>query len=165
MASEGSEDEHPSVTLFRQYLRIRTLQPEPDYGENSAVSGCVAGLRGRGLCSKPGSNLCHPAEPNLLPQMAPPLLCVGPWANRLLSSPSSLCCSKSYNRRLDKEIFPLTPQDLRLGRGSTGSQKSPGVEQRPQSLRNQAWCQRTVYLGPVQIPAGEPCVSESVSPN
>uniref|UniRef100_A0A8C2P5A4 N-acyl-aliphatic-L-amino acid amidohydrolase n=1 Tax=Capra hircus TaxID=9925 RepID=A0A8C2P5A4_CAPHI len=32
MASEGSEDEHPSVTLFRQYLRIRTLQPEPDYG-------------------------------------------------------------------------------------------------------------------------------------
>ncbi|XP_055269914.1 aminoacylase-1 [Moschus berezovskii] len=32
MASEGSEGEHPSVTLFRQYLRIRTLQPEPDYG-------------------------------------------------------------------------------------------------------------------------------------
>lgn len=32
MASEGREGEHPSVTLFRQYLRIRTLQPEPDYG-------------------------------------------------------------------------------------------------------------------------------------
>lgn len=55
MASEGSEGEHPSVTLFRQYLRIRTLQPEPDYGENTAVSGPVVGLQGRGLCSKPGS--------------------------------------------------------------------------------------------------------------
>ncbi|XP_025771835.1 aminoacylase-1 isoform X4 [Puma concolor] len=32
MASEGLEGEHPSVTLFRQYLRIRTVQPEPDYG-------------------------------------------------------------------------------------------------------------------------------------
>ncbi|XP_030162769.1 aminoacylase-1 isoform X1 [Lynx canadensis] len=31
MASEGLEGEHPSVTLFRQYLRIRTVQPEPDY--------------------------------------------------------------------------------------------------------------------------------------
>uniref|UniRef100_A0A5F5Q1P9 N-acyl-aliphatic-L-amino acid amidohydrolase n=1 Tax=Equus caballus TaxID=9796 RepID=A0A5F5Q1P9_HORSE len=32
MASKGREDEHPSVTLFRQYLRIRTVHPEPDYG-------------------------------------------------------------------------------------------------------------------------------------
>uniref|UniRef100_A0A7N5JR41 N-acyl-aliphatic-L-amino acid amidohydrolase n=1 Tax=Ailuropoda melanoleuca TaxID=9646 RepID=A0A7N5JR41_AILME len=32
MASEGREGEHPSVTLFRRYLRIRTVQPEPDYG-------------------------------------------------------------------------------------------------------------------------------------
>uniref|UniRef100_A0A8C3WNR8 N-acyl-aliphatic-L-amino acid amidohydrolase n=1 Tax=Catagonus wagneri TaxID=51154 RepID=A0A8C3WNR8_9CETA len=32
MASKGGEGEHPSVTLFRQYLRIRTVQPEPDYG-------------------------------------------------------------------------------------------------------------------------------------
>uniref|UniRef100_A0A8C0MSB0 N-acyl-aliphatic-L-amino acid amidohydrolase n=2 Tax=Canis lupus familiaris TaxID=9615 RepID=A0A8C0MSB0_CANLF len=32
MASEGLEGEHPSVTLFRRYLRIRTVQPEPDYG-------------------------------------------------------------------------------------------------------------------------------------
>ncbi|XP_028374680.1 aminoacylase-1 [Phyllostomus discolor] len=32
MASEGREDEHPSVTLFRRYLRIRTVHPEPDYG-------------------------------------------------------------------------------------------------------------------------------------
>lgn len=33
MASEGPECEHPSVTLFRRYLRIRTVHPEPDYGE------------------------------------------------------------------------------------------------------------------------------------
>ncbi|XP_062971324.1 aminoacylase-1 isoform X2 [Cynocephalus volans] len=32
MTSQGLEGEHPSVTLFRQYLRIRTVQPEPDYG-------------------------------------------------------------------------------------------------------------------------------------
>lgn len=31
MASKGIQGEHPSVTLFRQYLRIRTVQPEPDY--------------------------------------------------------------------------------------------------------------------------------------
>uniref|UniRef100_A0A4X2LLA2 N-acyl-aliphatic-L-amino acid amidohydrolase n=1 Tax=Vombatus ursinus TaxID=29139 RepID=A0A4X2LLA2_VOMUR len=28
-----SEGEHPAVTLFRQYLRIRTVQPEPSYDE------------------------------------------------------------------------------------------------------------------------------------
>lgn len=39
MASKGREGEHPSVTLFRQYLRIRTVQPEPDYGENAACGG------------------------------------------------------------------------------------------------------------------------------
>ncbi|PNI80349.1 ABHD14A-ACY1 isoform 12 [Pan troglodytes] len=32
MTSKGPEEEHPSVTLFRQYLRIRTVQPKPDYG-------------------------------------------------------------------------------------------------------------------------------------
>ncbi|KAM4821684.1 aminoacylase-1 [Thomomys bottae] len=32
MASQGPEGEHPSVTLFRQYLRICTVQPKPDYG-------------------------------------------------------------------------------------------------------------------------------------
>ncbi|XP_075403567.1 aminoacylase-1 [Tenrec ecaudatus] len=32
MAGTGPQGEHPSVTLFRQYLRIRTVQPEPDYG-------------------------------------------------------------------------------------------------------------------------------------
>ncbi|XP_012925924.1 aminoacylase-1 isoform X2 [Heterocephalus glaber] len=31
MASKGPEFEHPSVTLFRRYLRIRTVHPEPDY--------------------------------------------------------------------------------------------------------------------------------------
>ena len=25
--------ENPAVTLFRQYLRLKTVQPEPDYGE------------------------------------------------------------------------------------------------------------------------------------
>ncbi|XP_077849106.1 aminoacylase-1 isoform X2 [Macaca mulatta] len=32
MTSKDPEEEHPSVTLFRQYLRIRTVQPKPDYG-------------------------------------------------------------------------------------------------------------------------------------
>ncbi|XP_010588065.1 aminoacylase-1 isoform X1 [Loxodonta africana] len=32
MDSKSPEGEHPSVTLFRQYLRIPTVQPEPDYG-------------------------------------------------------------------------------------------------------------------------------------
>uniref|UniRef100_A0A8B9Z2S1 N-acyl-aliphatic-L-amino acid amidohydrolase n=1 Tax=Bos mutus grunniens TaxID=30521 RepID=A0A8B9Z2S1_BOSMU len=41
MASEGREGEHPSVTLFRQYLRIRTLQPEPDYGTNPKLSSVL----------------------------------------------------------------------------------------------------------------------------
>lgn len=35
MTTKGPESEHPSVTLFRQYLRIRTVQPNPDYGENA----------------------------------------------------------------------------------------------------------------------------------
>uniref|UniRef100_A0A8C6TDU6 N-acyl-aliphatic-L-amino acid amidohydrolase n=1 Tax=Neogobius melanostomus TaxID=47308 RepID=A0A8C6TDU6_9GOBI len=35
LGSGGSsaESEHPSVSLFRQYLRLRTVHPEPDYGE------------------------------------------------------------------------------------------------------------------------------------
>lgn len=28
--TEGKED--PSVTLFREYLRLRTVHPAPDYG-------------------------------------------------------------------------------------------------------------------------------------
>lgn len=27
------EGEDPSVSLFREYLRLRTVHPEPDYGE------------------------------------------------------------------------------------------------------------------------------------
>lgn len=27
----GDEKEHESVTLFREYLRIKTVQPNPDY--------------------------------------------------------------------------------------------------------------------------------------
>lgn len=27
------EGEDPSVTLFRDYLRLKTVHPEPDYGE------------------------------------------------------------------------------------------------------------------------------------
>lgn len=61
MASEGREGEHPSVTLFRQYLRIRTVQPQPDYGENAAVPGPAVGSRG-GDCLTPDSNHCHPAK-------------------------------------------------------------------------------------------------------
>lgn len=30
------ENEDPSVSLFREYLRIRTVHPEPDYGETPA---------------------------------------------------------------------------------------------------------------------------------
>uniref|UniRef100_A0A286ZX40 N-acyl-aliphatic-L-amino acid amidohydrolase n=1 Tax=Sus scrofa TaxID=9823 RepID=A0A286ZX40_PIG len=41
MASKGREGEHPSVTLFRQYLRIRTVQPEPDYGTNPTLSSIL----------------------------------------------------------------------------------------------------------------------------
>ncbi|KAM9186177.1 aminoacylase-1 isoform 2-T4 [Dugong dugon] len=47
MASESPEGEHPSVTLFRQYLRIRTVHPEPDYGAAVAFleeRACQLGL-------------------------------------------------------------------------------------------------------------------------
>uniref|UniRef100_A0A673T9R0 N-acyl-aliphatic-L-amino acid amidohydrolase n=1 Tax=Suricata suricatta TaxID=37032 RepID=A0A673T9R0_SURSU len=51
MASEGLEGEHPSVTLFRQYLRIRTIQPNPDYG--AAVAFLEERARQLGLsCQK-----------------------------------------------------------------------------------------------------------------
>lgn len=26
-----AEEEHPSVSLFREYLRIKSVQPDPDY--------------------------------------------------------------------------------------------------------------------------------------
>ena len=34
-----SGEEHPSVTLFREYLRIKSVHPEPDY------EGCNAFLK------------------------------------------------------------------------------------------------------------------------
>lgn len=33
---QTSENEDPSVSLFREYLRLRTVHPEPDYGEKPA---------------------------------------------------------------------------------------------------------------------------------
>uniref|UniRef100_A0A2K5DKG9 Aminoacylase-1 n=1 Tax=Aotus nancymaae TaxID=37293 RepID=A0A2K5DKG9_AOTNA len=51
MTSKGPEEEHPSVTLFRQYLRIRTVQPKPDYG--AAVAFLEERARQLGLsCQK-----------------------------------------------------------------------------------------------------------------
>ncbi len=32
----SSEEEHPAVSLFREYLRIRTVQPDPDYAASNA---------------------------------------------------------------------------------------------------------------------------------
>uniref|UniRef100_A0A2K6P6Z8 Aminoacylase-1 n=1 Tax=Rhinopithecus roxellana TaxID=61622 RepID=A0A2K6P6Z8_RHIRO len=76
MTSKGPEEEHPSVTLFRQYLRIRTVQPKPDYG--AAVAFFEERARQLGLgCQKvevapgyvvtvltwPGTN---PALPSIL---------------------------------------------------------------------------------------------------
>lgn len=29
----ATENEHPAVTHFREYIRIKTVQPNPDYGE------------------------------------------------------------------------------------------------------------------------------------
>ncbi|XP_058535058.1 aminoacylase-1 [Ochotona princeps] len=51
MTSKGAESEHPSVTLFRQYLRIRTVHPKPDYG--AAVAFLEEQARQLGLgCQK-----------------------------------------------------------------------------------------------------------------
>lgn len=33
----SSEGEDPSVSLFREYLRLRTVHPDPDYGETSSL--------------------------------------------------------------------------------------------------------------------------------
>ena len=30
--SSNEESEHPATTLFRDYLRIKSVQPDPDYG-------------------------------------------------------------------------------------------------------------------------------------
>lgn len=31
------EGEDPSVSLFREYLRLKTVHPDPDYGEPSSL--------------------------------------------------------------------------------------------------------------------------------
>jgi aminoacylase len=36
MSASANEEEHPSVALFREYLRIRTVQPKPDYAASTA---------------------------------------------------------------------------------------------------------------------------------
>lgn len=146
MASEGREGEHPSVTLFRQYLRIRTVQPKPDYGENAAVPGPAVGSRG-GDCSTPDSHQTGTSTPLAIPQ-----------ASRLLSSPSRLCCTQSYFWWLVKEQLHLTAPGFEEGEGRgdrTASrkklQKPTGAGQRPQPLGNQPW-----WLGMVDMGAN-PC--------
>ena len=32
-AKRAKVEEDPSVTVFREYLRIKTVQPKPDYGK------------------------------------------------------------------------------------------------------------------------------------
>lgn len=60
MASKGHESEHPSVTLFRRYLRLRTVHPDPDYGENVEVAGPALGPWG-GDCAL---NRLQPLSPS-----------------------------------------------------------------------------------------------------
>ena len=33
------EDEHPATSLFREYIRIKSVQPDPDYGKLIHFSG------------------------------------------------------------------------------------------------------------------------------
>ena len=33
MAAESEQGEHQAVTNFREYLRIKTVEPDPDYGK------------------------------------------------------------------------------------------------------------------------------------
>lgn len=35
------EGEDPSVGLFREYLRLRTVHPDPDYGETASSQRCA----------------------------------------------------------------------------------------------------------------------------
>ena len=39
MAAEHGQGEHQAVTNFREYLRIKTVEPDPDYGKNSKHTG------------------------------------------------------------------------------------------------------------------------------
>lgn len=86
MASDGLEGEHPSVTLFRQYLRIRTVQPEPDYGESAVVPGPAVGS-GAGTALHRRPPLVTPLSPTLLPQVASPRLSSGSAGQRTAQQP------------------------------------------------------------------------------
>ncbi|KAF6312441.1 aminoacylase 1 [Rhinolophus ferrumequinum] len=59
MASQGHEGEHPSVTLFRQYLRIRTVHPKPDYGGTWPCGDCADLARHQPQTLLPCAQLPH----------------------------------------------------------------------------------------------------------
>lgn len=42
MLGDKDSKEDPSVTLFREYLRIKTVQPEPDYGMKASFSSLIS---------------------------------------------------------------------------------------------------------------------------
>ena len=46
-AKKTKNDEHSSVTLFRDYLRVKTVQPEPDYGKYAAAIVSINGSSGK----------------------------------------------------------------------------------------------------------------------
>ncbi|XP_006892321.1 PREDICTED: aminoacylase-1 isoform X3 [Elephantulus edwardii] len=77
MASKTPEDEHPSVTLFRQYLRIRTVQPEPDYGAAVAFleeRACQLGLGCQKVEVAPGRVVTVLTWPGTNPKLSSLLL-------------------------------------------------------------------------------------------
>lgn len=122
MASKGREGEHPSVTLFRQYLRIRTVHPEPDYGEKAA----------QGLWWSPGRDGAPGPQPS-------PTLLAGTAPPSLQTLSGSTGCSESSSGRLVGEHL----QHLHLalqgwggeGAGAVTGEEPPeacGPGQRPQ---------------------------------
>lgn len=60
----ASED--PSVTLFREYLKIDTVHPKPDYGEDGGDGvGSCAGIRQRGFAALVFGPGCPSPRPGL----------------------------------------------------------------------------------------------------
>jgi len=62
--------EHPSVTLFREYLRIKTVHPKPDYAGAATFFKRVAADRGLNYSSHEcveGKPFVQPFRPSLLP--------------------------------------------------------------------------------------------------
>ena len=41
LVGESQSEEHPAVSLFREYLRIETVHPDPDYGKGFSASCCM----------------------------------------------------------------------------------------------------------------------------